>query len=120
MKVIPDTEKEIKVDVQSTERVKTGTQKVKVDKPNPNKSAGQPPVIQVEEDADVYEDKVIIVKGTRSDNDEILRLRAKYGDKKITALLNAFKDLPKTFDEATKMGVQVGMPTSALMQLKAF
>jgi hypothetical protein len=110
--VIPGTESDIKQERVETEQVKIRTDKVQ----DPKFPEDKTKTI----DMDVFEERPKKIIGTRTDNEEIFRLKQKYGVKKITALTTAFKDLPQTFAEALKLGVGVVLPTGSLSETKAF
>jgi hypothetical protein len=58
------------------------------------------------------------VTKTRTDDDEIDRLRVKYGPAKVKALTSEVRTFPADFVTACKKGVQVVLPSSPLSQTK--
>lgn len=53
-------------------------------------------------------------KPERTEDEEIQRLRGKYIGAKLDAILFRVRNLPKTFDEAFKKGIELSLPSGAL------
>lgn len=53
-------------------------------------------------------------KPERTEDDEIARLRGKYIGAKLDAILLKVRNLPKTFEEAVKKGLELSLPSSSL------
>lgn len=67
---------------------------------------------------DVFTEKKVDVIGTRSDDDELNRLRSRYAYNKVQAVANSCKVLPTTFEKAIEMGVGISMPQNRMMEMK--
>jgi hypothetical protein len=73
-------------------------------------------VTEVKTEVEVMEGtppKVVKKLVDRTDDDELGRLRARYGKAKVKALLSEVRTLPKDFDEALKKGIELVLPSSA-------
>lgn len=54
---------------------------------------------------------------TATPSEEVARLKGKYVGKKVTALFSgAIPQLPQTFDEAQKLGMELKIPTARLVE----
>lgn len=58
------------------------------------------------------------VTKSRTDDEEINRLRMRYGANKMKAVMSEVRTIPTTYKEAVQKGVQLVLPSSALSTTK--
>lgn len=86
-------------------------------------NSGGKPVVSVKEtgvaEVEEVDDKGAKKKRPRSSAEEVARLRQRYAGNKVSALFQgAMPNMPTTFEEAEKLGVQTILPSSKLTEFK--
>ena len=59
--------------------------------------------------------KQVVKPDNRTTDQELDRLRGKYGAKKVAGVLAEVRDLPTTFEQAIERGIKLKLPTGALL-----
>lgn len=62
--------------------------------------------------------RMVIEKSTRTTDEELDRLRGKYANGKVEALMAKVRDMPDTFEAAIERGLKITLPTGALSTTK--
>ena len=86
-------------------------------------NSGGKPVVHVQEtgtaEVEDVDEKGVKKKRARSAAEEVARLRQRYAANKVSALFQgALPNMPQTFAEAEKLGLQTMLPTSKLTEFK--
>lgn len=71
--------------------------------------------IQIDVPAD---GKTPATKRTRTNDEELDRLRSKYGNAKVKAVLNEVRDVPDDYEKATERGTRIVLPSGKLSETK--
>lgn len=77
-----------------------------------NKNVGSSP-IDVEEITDVKP-----IADNRTIDQELDRLRARYGSGKVKALISEVREMPTTFEAAVERGIKISLPSGAISTTK--
>lgn len=71
-----------------------------------------------ENEVDVMKEKVVEITRSRTDDEELDRLRQRYAPNKVQAVASSAKQLPTTFEDAFALGGKISMPHNRLSETK--
>ena len=72
-------------------------------------------VVEVDVESEVETTEQVVEPDNRTEDQEIARLKGKYDGKKIKTILTEVRNLPKTFDEAIKLGASLKLGGDGLL-----